>query len=158
VFEPISSTVPAPARSHRDQVALDLREMADWLDVESTLPLPRTVTIASHVLLDDDADGIAELHRLAEILGVVPIRNDVGHHIASRTIGAVTYEVVYIERQRMRDHDDFMATRPAWEAAREDEKHCPDPECGEPLADIASGAVGHCGRSCVPVEAGAVSE
>jgi hypothetical protein len=29
-----------------------------------------------------------------------------------------------------------------------DEPRCPDPECGEPLALIASGAVGHCGRVC----------
>lgn len=29
-----------------------------------------------------------------------------------------------------------------------DEPRCPDPECGEPLALIESGAVGHCGRSC----------
>jgi hypothetical protein len=33
-----------------------------------------------------------------------------------------------------------------------DEPRCPDPECGEPLALIASGAVGHCGRSCTPAD------
>ncbi len=34
-----------------------------------------------------------------------------------------------------------------------DEARCPDPECGEPLALIAAGAVGHCGRTCAPAPA-----
>lgn len=37
-----------------------------------------------------------------------------------------------------------------------EEPRCPDPECGEPLAEIASGAVGHCGRTCTPAEPQAV--
>lgn len=81
-----------------------------------------------------DADELARIKALCEqlerISGVrvgwqpTGIRNEPGIELATQT----------------------WPVRPVSDGPR-----CPDPECGEPLADIASGAVGHCGRSCAPV-------
>lgn len=61
--------------------------------------------------------------------------------------------VAYVHPQRQAEPvaEDMSRVRAVAEHG-EDEPRCPDPECEEPLALIASGAVGHCGRSCAPLD------
>lgn len=43
-----------------------------------------------------------------------------------------------------------LAQRPGVKIFDPADPRCPDPECGELLREIASGYVGHCGRTCGP--------
>ncbi|KXK63395.1 hypothetical protein AWW66_03515 [Micromonospora rosaria] len=92
-----------------------LRELADALEANPALPLPRA-EISRSVLLDNDAAGQAEVARAAELLGTEVVSDNGSAH-TQRAFGGLTYEVFYVSRQRMTDHEALMSYRGAVDPA-----------------------------------------
>ncbi|TYB56818.1 hypothetical protein FXF51_42695 [Nonomuraea sp. PA05] len=92
--------------AHRSRLIADLRGMADFLDMNPQLPVPRygSVRVSVHPRYDTDAlteaEALAEVERIAALLGV-PIRAKNGHHIACVDFGLVSYEAVLITQTAM---------------------------------------------------------
>ena len=103
----------------RDELITSLLKLASALATDERIPLDGYTFEASHSVglgVDDDAAGHAELARIAEVLDV-EIEHSGSHHYARKMFGQIRYQALYIDRQHMAEHRDFMATRPAWEAA-----------------------------------------
>ncbi|MBB5082992.1 hypothetical protein HNR40_008495 [Nonomuraea endophytica] len=88
--------------TRRQQFIGDLRSLATYLEDHGQVPIPRHVGMYLQVnpLLDsevtDESGAIAEVGRIAEILGV-PVTVRSGHHVAKLLFGRVAYKVVAIE-------------------------------------------------------------
>ncbi len=91
---------PIP-HTRRAQVIADLRRFADYLERHADMPVPRlgTVRMAVHPLYDTDAsteaEAIAEIERVADLLGV-PVTVSHGHHTAQLEFGTVSYELTVV--------------------------------------------------------------
>lgn len=105
----------------RAELIGDLLDLAAMLAADEAIPFDRqTPAFSHHVYADTDEAGIHRLGEIAAILGVEPTRSAGGrHHEAIKMVGGIEYKAVYVERQDMADYSAFMATRPAWRAARE---------------------------------------
>ncbi|MEV4473257.1 hypothetical protein [Nonomuraea sp. NPDC049504] len=92
--------------AHRGRFVEALRGLADFLDRNPDLPVPRyaPVRMSVHPLYDTDAateaDALAEVERIAAVLGVT-IRSEAGHHIACLDFGLVAYEAVLVTQAAM---------------------------------------------------------
>lgn len=75
-----------------------LRALADALERDPRLPVPRYVTASIFPRGVSDADEQAKVAALAEILGVEVEITMRGHHVATRWWGPVRYEVCAIPR------------------------------------------------------------
>jgi hypothetical protein len=107
-------------RTRTEHIA-DLHALADWLTAHPDAPVDKyTVRLQHHVNADSDAEGRAEIARLADALGT-PVTNSARgahHEFSVRIAGDLTYNAVWIDRGPQAEYVAFMATRPAWEAAQ----------------------------------------
>jgi hypothetical protein len=95
--------------STREEIIAGLRELADWLDANPEVPA-RDVEMrwsVSAFYSDDDDDGMAELRRLAALIGaeVVDTYNGTHFDATRRFRGDVRYEAGCILRRAMAEHD-----------------------------------------------------
>lgn len=94
----------------REQILADTQKLLKVLADDERIPFDRyTVRLSHHVRAADDEAGMAELARIAEVLGAkVEANEDGSHHTATLTVGAVQYEATYITRQSMAEYAAFM--------------------------------------------------
>ncbi|MEO3876666.1 hypothetical protein ABGB18_48615 [Nonomuraea sp. B12E4] len=103
-------TCNMPAEARRGRLIADLRGFADFLERNPELPIPkfRPVRMSVHPRYDTDVatevEAIAEVERIAALLGVVP-RTDEGQHVACVNFGMVTYEAVLVTQAAMDRRD-----------------------------------------------------
>jgi hypothetical protein len=90
-----------------------LRELADYLDRNMTIPVP---THGASILLhasSADNGGRTQVDRIAELLGV-DVNDDTahgGHYWATRSFGPIGYEIVAITDGYTATHDALMSYR-----------------------------------------------
>jgi hypothetical protein len=83
----------------RTQTIVGLRQLADYLEEHPDLPVKEYgFDLTIYPEADTDAGGRAEVDRIADILGVVPVDNTPmgGHYIASKAFGRISYRAVHI--------------------------------------------------------------
>ncbi|MFC4007957.1 hypothetical protein ACFOY2_12040 [Nonomuraea purpurea] len=108
--------------AHRERLIADLRGLADLLDKNPHLPVPKYgVRVSVHPRYDTDAtseaEAIAEVERIAALLGVATRAED-GQHVAWADFGTVSYEAVVVtqaamDRRNARDsYRDCISTDP----------------------------------------------
>jgi hypothetical protein len=99
------SAQPVPvAMSARDQVIAGLRQLAGYLEQHPGVPVNlHGWQLGVYDLHDEDRDGMAEVDRVAAILGTAVTDQTAtgGHYHASRQFGPVGYEIVRVTRQRL---------------------------------------------------------
>ena len=137
---------------HRAQTIADVRALLDFLAARPDVPIydynPLRYPLGSYA---SDADGMAELQRIADALGV-PVTGSGGraagpdetHFTARLTIGSVFYEAVYIRREHMDAYDAEL------KHVREEFRVC---GCGTKLTDAEVAAGKRRCTACVPGEA-----
>src|SRR5690349_12297259 len=111
---------PIPNKT-REQILRDVIAMALHLIDNKHLPVDSMTFRVSHsvgVAAGSDEEGLAELGRIARVLGVEVINTGGTHFYARKDFGTAQYEAYYITKRHMNDYEAFMATRPAWDAAR----------------------------------------
>lgn len=112
---------------HRAAQIQGLREVAQFLADNPDVPISdlgtNPLSYSIGVFIKDDEDGMAELRRIAGLLGVDitgsygEIRSSETHFYAIREFnGGITYRAVYIRQQQMADHDE--ASKPYDEAMK----------------------------------------
>jgi len=90
-------------QTKREQQIADLWELFNFLDAHPDLPIGNNGIGRVCVLAADDEAGIAEIRRIAGILGVEV--DDNGASIeACRTFGTLPYRAFYCTRETMRQH------------------------------------------------------
>jgi hypothetical protein len=98
----------------RDQTITGLRALADFLEANPTVPVSEYGQDYNlYVRTDTDASAVAEVDRIAAILGS-PVRDDTrrgGHYWAVKTFGRITYRAVHIPSRAMADHEAQMSYR-----------------------------------------------
>lgn len=97
----------SPAQSpHRSELIIGLRGLAAFLDSHPQVPVPRygPVRVSVYTNYDTDAsteaEAIAEVERIARLLGTTPTAEN-GHHVAGKAFGRVRYEAILITRAAM---------------------------------------------------------
>ncbi|MFI7425214.1 hypothetical protein [Nonomuraea sp. NPDC049684] len=96
----------AAQHHHRRELITGLRALATFLDSHPRVPVPRygTVRVSVHTNYDTDAtteaEAIAEVQRIAALLGTTPIVEN-GHHVAGIDFGTVRFEAVLITQAAM---------------------------------------------------------
>ncbi|GAA1630811.1 hypothetical protein GCM10009733_029480 [Nonomuraea maheshkhaliensis] len=98
----------SPAQHHhrRRELIAGLRALAAFLNSNAQLPVPRygPVRVSVYPLYDTDAsteaEAIAEVERIAALLGTTPTVQH-GHHVAGVEFGRVRYQVVLITQAAM---------------------------------------------------------
>lgn len=92
-----------PNEVRRARLIADLHGLADFLEKHPEIPVPKygPVSVRVHPLYDTDAtneaEAIAEVERIAALLGVTP-RVEYGQHVACVDFGAVAYEAILVTR------------------------------------------------------------
>ncbi|GGK69866.1 hypothetical protein Ppa06_36880 [Planomonospora parontospora subsp. parontospora] len=84
---------------HRPAVIEGLRELAAFLEANPAVPVPpHGVTVLHFPARGTDAEMIAEIDRIAALLGTAPDPDDMahGHHKARLAFGPVSYEALAI--------------------------------------------------------------
>ncbi|GEM_PF-532922 len=95
----MTSRITFPNQATRAQITAGLRQLADYLDTNPALPLAPygwDLLVSTHD--DTDTAGIAEVDRIAAILGV-PVRDEIadgGHYTAIKAFGLITYQAFHI--------------------------------------------------------------
>jgi hypothetical protein len=87
---------------HRAKVIGGLRQLADLLEAHPGVPVcPFGWDLSVYPQYDDEAARVAEVDRIAAILGVAVAdqTGQGGHYTAARTFGLITYAAVYIPRR-----------------------------------------------------------
>lgn len=94
----------------RDEIIAGLRELADWLAANPEVPVSDVRMRHSTTCRSDEEAGMAELSRVAALIGVEVVANykDTHFDAAKRFRGGVTYEVGAIRHQAMADLDELM--------------------------------------------------
>ena len=101
----------------RAQTIAGLRTLADFLEANPAVPVYEygwEVTVHAE---GTDAQEVAEVDRVAALLGVTPVRSPGGHYIASKVFGRITYRIVHIPARRMAAHNALMSYAPVFDAA-----------------------------------------
>lgn len=68
-----------------------LRELANFLVLNSSIPVPRYPSVMLNVIADTDQDRRAAVARVAQMLKV-PVREDEGCFHASRSFGPIEFQ------------------------------------------------------------------
>ncbi len=95
----------------RDQFIGGLRQLADYLDTHPAVPVALhgwDLLVSTHH--DRDPDGIAEVDRIAALLGV-PAEDEIadgGHYSAIKVFGPVTYRAFHIPARYRAVHRALM--------------------------------------------------
>jgi hypothetical protein len=90
-------TFPHPVT--RGQITTGLRQLADYLDAHPAIPVAPygwDLIVSTHC--DNDPEGMAEVDRIAAILGVQPEDDtpDGGHYTARKVFGPIAYYAFHI--------------------------------------------------------------
>lgn len=116
--------------TERDTAMADLWELFNFLDAHPDLPIGNNGIGKQCVTAADDEAGIAEIRRIAGILGVEI--GDNGSSIdACRMFGTQPYRAFYCRREFMRRHHEEQAYLAERRKAVETR---PCAECGTPVA------------------------
>lgn len=95
-------------RTHRSQLATDLRSFADFLDSNPGIPAPRSVDVSLLPRHDGsaktEAEAIAEVERIAAELGT-PVEVHNGHHTATISFGLIRFRAFVVTAQAMARHE-----------------------------------------------------
>jgi hypothetical protein len=90
-----------------------LRDLADYLDQNMTIPVPaHGATLLLHASSADDG-GRAQVDRIAKLLGA-DVNDDTacgGHYWAARAFGPIGYQIVAITGAYSATHDALMSYR-----------------------------------------------
>ncbi|WP_068920871.1 hypothetical protein [Planobispora rosea] len=92
---------------YRAAVIQGLRDLAAFLEANPAVPVPRhDVTFLYFPTRGTDTEMIAEIDRIATLLGVTPDPSDTiyGHHKARLAFGPVGYEALAILAARRAQH------------------------------------------------------
>ncbi|GGS73382.1 hypothetical protein GCM10010156_35300 [Planobispora rosea] len=95
------------ATDYRAAVIQGLQGLAAFLEANPAVPVPRhDVTFLYFPTRGTDAEMIAEIDRIATLLGVTPDPSDTayGHHKARLAFGPVAYEALAILAARRAQH------------------------------------------------------
>lgn len=95
----------------REEIIAGLHELADWLAANPEVPVSDVKMRHSVTYMhSDDEANMAELHRIAALIGVeaVATYKDTHFDAKRRFRGGVMYEVGAIRRQAMADLDELM--------------------------------------------------
>lgn len=89
--------------AHRRGIITGLRQLANALDDNPGLPVPKVVDINYYPRKRSDAANLAEIMRIAKVLGVKPrIDRDAEHIRAVQRFSGVVYRAVAITQQAKR--------------------------------------------------------
>jgi hypothetical protein len=82
----------------RERLIAGLRDLADFLDQDAQVPVPRYADLLVFPDRGTEAEMFAEIDMIAEQIGVTAKQNETpdGHYIASRNFGPVQYRAVAI--------------------------------------------------------------
>src|ERR1700728_1099586 len=104
-------TIPADLFA-RTQIVNGLRQLANYLDTHPDVPVNEFGwDLLSCTRETTDAAGMAEVDRIAAILGV-QVRDDTpegGHYTAAKTFGRITYEAIHVTTRRRAAHQALMS-------------------------------------------------
>lgn len=106
---PIPPVPPVPSRG---QICEGLQALAAYLDEHPGVPVTAFgCQITEFTQGGDDAAGIAEVDRIAAILGVPAAYQTAGggHYQASRMFGPVRYRITHITAAARAAHDDWSS-------------------------------------------------
>ncbi|GGT08988.1 hypothetical protein GCM10010156_77370 [Planobispora rosea] len=95
------------ATDYRAAVIQGLRDLATFPEANPAVPIPRhDVTFLYFPTRGTDAEMIAEIDRIATLLGVTPDPSDTiyGHHKARLAFGPVGYEALAVLAARHAQH------------------------------------------------------
>lgn len=86
-----------------------LRELADWWEQHTDIPVERHMRIAylpefAGPAVDDDEDGAARVATFAAALGTTVTISESTHVRAHRQFGPIEVDATYVPRQAMADH------------------------------------------------------
>ena len=93
--------------NHRSALIAGLRTLADFLDANPAVPVPRSVNALHFPHGATDADICAEVDHIAELLGtsIDPREREYGHYAASICFGPVQYRAVAILAARRAQYE-----------------------------------------------------
>lgn len=94
-------------QSTREQQIADLRSLVDFLAAHPDLPIGNNGIGRQCVLAADDETGIAEIRRIADILGA-DVDTDGSSIDTCRMFGALPYRAFYCTRETMRQHHEEL--------------------------------------------------
>ncbi|MEU5939378.1 hypothetical protein ABZ807_09325 [Micromonospora sp. NPDC047548] len=86
----------------RPGIIAGLRALADFHEANPDVPFSVAADFTYCVLADNDADGLAEVRRVAELLGA-EVNINAGSADAKRMFEGLPFRVFYVSRQRSAD-------------------------------------------------------
>ncbi|WP_328708694.1 hypothetical protein [Microbispora hainanensis] len=90
--------------NHRSALIAGLRALADFLDANPAIPVPRSVYALHFPHGATDAEMCAEVDQIAELLDA-PINQEFGHYGASIRFGPVEYKAVAVLAARRAQYE-----------------------------------------------------
>jgi hypothetical protein len=120
----------------REQILRDIITMAAQLLAATDIPIDKygaEVAFSVGCASTTDEEGLAEIGRIAQALGVEVTSTSGTHFYATKSFGAATYKAYYVTKQEMDDYSAFMATKAAWKAAQADDVPAPQVAAGATL-------------------------
>ncbi|MEU6429539.1 hypothetical protein ABZ860_26890 [Microbispora sp. NPDC046973] len=96
---------------HRSALIAGLRALADFLEANPAVPVPRSVNVLHFPQRGSDAEMRAEVDQVADLLGapIDPLDQKFGHYGASVRFGPVEYKAVAILAARRAEHEAHMS-------------------------------------------------
>jgi hypothetical protein len=101
----VAERTPAEVRAER---IASMRKLLSFLVRNPDLPLP-SFAFEHCVAGGDDETGVAELQRIAKILGT-EVKQSGEHYDVAREFGRARYRAFYVGRTEMKRYNDHMAT------------------------------------------------
>ncbi|MCP9947324.1 DUF6197 family protein [Actinomadura madurae] len=112
-----ASAAAAGAVDKRAAMVAGLRELADFIEARTDLPVPNSTKFVHHPDGTDEEER-AEVDRIARILGAEPEASAGGHHyLVTRRFGPVAFEAVAITDEHMARYTALMSYGGAVEPA-----------------------------------------
>lgn len=158
-----TTSAPAYVPPTRSDVLDGLFAILAELDDKPGLPTDTSAARIEYIVqADSDEDGIAEVRRIADLLGV-EVDASSGHYRAVKEFGPARYKAVYISKADWQDYLERQEREKQWRAEQErrvstvdgeltaDELPCDEPDCGVLLGDIVDGTAKHRGTHCAGV-------
>jgi hypothetical protein len=102
-----------PANSARAEIIKGLRQLADYLDQNSHVPVNKHGWEFCQFTAHNDVRGKAEVDDVAEMLGedVIDDTPYNGHYSASKSFGPVCYRMIFVSQRRLAENDALMSYR-----------------------------------------------
>lgn len=98
--------------STRDEILDGLTGLVEALRADPRIPVSESgARVTYSVLNTDDDTGLAELHRIAGVLGVEVTASGPDHYYAVKQFGAVDYEAHYVAAREMAEYRTQLASQ-----------------------------------------------